>query len=305
MAKHLLVDLENVQPAASAVADWMSVEGKAWIFYGPHQHKLLAAFQALGDRVTLIPISRPGANSLDFHLVFYLGYLAAGNPKSEFTVLAKDTGYDPAIAHARLLTFAVKRMAALASVAAKSVAGSSTKLKAQMQPTLAINGSAAPKKIAAKKVPVAKRAAQAKMTSVKASPPAKTASKAAPPTATTPTMPKAVTISRKLVTASAGAALVASPMRAAPVAKPPVAKRSAVKPTIAIYRDVLAELRTSNRPGSLLALERRIQSRIGPTASPAKVQTVIDHLKTTDAIRLVQGQLVYFPDDPSTVLTKR
>lgn len=74
---------------------------------------------------------------------------------------------------------------------------------------------------------------------------------------------------------------------------------------ISIYRDVLAELRKPNRPQSLMALERRIQSKIGPTAAPNKVQIVIDHLRTTDAIRLVEGQLVYFPDASSTMLTKR
>ena len=116
MTKHLLVDLENVRPSAAAVADWMGAEGKAWIFYGPHQHKSLPSFRAMGDDVTLIPISRPGANSLDFHLIFYLGYLAAGNPKSEFKVLTKDTGYDPAIEHARILEFDVKRIDALSSV---------------------------------------------------------------------------------------------------------------------------------------------------------------------------------------------
>ena len=72
---HLLVDLENVQPTAAEVAAWMGASGRVWIFYAPQQLKLLRSFGALGDRVTLVPISRPGSNSLDFHLVFYLGQI--------------------------------------------------------------------------------------------------------------------------------------------------------------------------------------------------------------------------------------
>ena len=306
MAKHLLVDLENIQPAASAVADWMGAEGKAWVFYGPHQHKLLESFRALGERVTLIPISRPGANSLDFHLVFYLGYLAAGNPKSEFTVLAKDTGYDPAITHARLLTFAVKRVVALGSVTRKSVVESSVKTKTQKQPTMVIKSPVAAKKVAAKELMVEKSAVPAnKKTSAGTSPHTKRVPMAAPSAASTRAQPTGAVSGRTVATAPPRAAPRASPPERAPIAKPTVTKKSAVKPAISIYRDVLAELREPNRPRSLTALERRIQSKIGPAAAPSKVQIVIDHLKTIDAIRLVEGQLVYFPDEPGTVQSMR
>jgi len=269
MARHLLVDLENIQPIASAVADWIGAEGKAWIFYGPHQHKLLASFQALGDRVTLIPISRPGANSLDFHLVFYLGYLAAGDPKSNFTVLAKDTGYDPAIAHARLLTFAVKRISALGSVPANSGLEESVKTTRPRPATISTKSPAAAKS-AVKKSLLAKKAAPANKLAA----------------AKVPTAAKKV------------AKTVPAPRAAAPVAEPPVVTKSTAKPAIAIYRGVLADLRGPNRPRTLTALERHIQSRIGNTPATAKVQAVIDHLKTTDAIRLVDGKLVYFPQEP-------
>jgi hypothetical protein len=275
MAQHLLVDLENTQPIASAVADWIGAEGKAWIFYGPHQHKLPASFQALGDRVTLIPISRPGANSLDFHLVFYLGYLAAGNPKSNFTVLAKDTGYDPAIAHARLLTFAVKRISALGSVPTNSGLKESVKTTRPRPATISTKSPAAAKTSAAKKSLVAKKAAPANKLAA----------------AKVPTAAKKV------------AKTVPAPRAAAPVAEP-VATKSTAKPAIAIYRGVLADLRGPNRPRTLTALARHIQSRVGNTPAPAKVQAVIDHLKTTDAIRLVDGKLVYFPNDRTTVPAK-
>ncbi|MDT3678870.1 MAG: hypothetical protein ROZ64_08545 [Burkholderiaceae bacterium] len=66
---HLLIDLENVQPTAHAVDVWIGVDGTAWIFHSPQQQRLLAAFEALGERDAGANLSsRP--NSLDFHLVF-------------------------------------------------------------------------------------------------------------------------------------------------------------------------------------------------------------------------------------------
>ena len=116
---HLLVDLENVQPSPSDVEAWLKGEGQAWGFYGPNQLKRKADFELNSPRSTLIPISRTGPNSLDFHLVFYLGYLAAKHPLGRFVVLAKDKGYDPPIAHARTLAFSIQRMKALPATATK------------------------------------------------------------------------------------------------------------------------------------------------------------------------------------------
>ena len=110
---HLLIDLENVQPSPLEVEAWLGEAGEAWVFYGPHQLKRKAAFEVDSPRSTLVPIARPGANSLDFHLVFYLGYLAAKHPECRFVVLAKDTDYDPPIAHANTLAFSVERLPSL------------------------------------------------------------------------------------------------------------------------------------------------------------------------------------------------
>ena len=52
--------------------------------------------------MSIVPSSRPGKNSLDFHLVRYLGYLVAKNKtKARFIIVAADADYDPAIDHAR------------------------------------------------------------------------------------------------------------------------------------------------------------------------------------------------------------
>lgn len=128
-ARILLVDLESVQPAPTEVEGWMSDDGSAWIFHGPHQTKILPKYEALGTRVTLVPISRCGKNSLDFHLVFYLGYLTARNPKCTFAVLSRDKGYDPAITHARSLGFDLLRIDGLDSERPKKVSTSKAPMK--------------------------------------------------------------------------------------------------------------------------------------------------------------------------------
>ena len=133
---HLLVDLENVQPSPQEVEAWLGEAGEAWVFYGPHQLKRKAAFEVNSARSTLVPIARPGANSLDFHLIFYLGYLAAKHPECRFVVLAKDTDYDPPIAHARTLAFSVERLSSLSVAAPASVTTSTARPKsAATQPT--------------------------------------------------------------------------------------------------------------------------------------------------------------------------
>ncbi len=239
---HLLIDLENVQPTAQAVDLWIGVDGAAWIFYSPQQQKLLAAFAALGDRVTLVPISRPGPNSLDFHLVFYLGYLASRNATSKYVLLSKDHGYDPVIKHARLLGFSLRRVAALESASIVSDSNMTQSAPAaNATPKSRAKKTGTPKKVAVRKDVQAKKA---------------------PATKPVPALA-------------------------------PKKKHRAAKPVISIYRDVRADLAAPNRPRNLQALERHIQSRIGPESAPDKVQAVIDRLKTSDAIRVVGDQLVY------------
>lgn len=67
--------------------------------YGPQQLKRKAAFE--------VDIH---ANSLDVHLVFYLGYLTAKHLERRFVVLAKDIDYDPPLAHARTLAFSIEHL---------------------------------------------------------------------------------------------------------------------------------------------------------------------------------------------------
>lgn len=99
---YVLIDLENRRPAPEHVAAWMGDAGETWIFYGEQQINLLAKYLVLGEQVSIVPISRPGRNSLDFHLVLYLGFLVAKQKKgARFVVVAEDKDYDRAIEHAQ------------------------------------------------------------------------------------------------------------------------------------------------------------------------------------------------------------
>lgn len=257
MTTHLLVDLENVQPPASSVHDWLGETGKGWIFHGPHQHKRLAEYEALGERVTLVPIARTGSNALDFHLVFYLGYLLAREPSSECVVVTGDKGYDPAIEHARLLSFEVRRIPALGTT---SCAMAET--AAKTQGAMAATRQSAAKKPAAKKSATKKSAATkpgAKKSAVKKSAAKKPAAKN-------------------------------------PVAKKSAPKGSASAQTVdSVYRNVLAVLRAPNRPRTLSALERTIQARLGEGPAREKVKVVVDRLTTAKAISVADGRLSYSP----------
>lgn len=111
---YLLIDLQNRHPPPEDVASWIGSNGEAWIFYGEHEIGLLAPYMELGDRVSLVDISRPGKNSLDFHLVLYLGYLVGRHePGARFVIVAADGDYDSAIVHARSKGQKVERLEVL------------------------------------------------------------------------------------------------------------------------------------------------------------------------------------------------
>lgn len=171
---HLLVDLENVQPSPQEVEAWLGEAGEAWVFYGPHQLKRKAAFEVDSPRSTLVPIARPGANSLDFHLVFYLGYLAAKHPECRFVVLAKDTDYDPPIAHANTLAFSVERLPSLSIAVPASLKNSTAPSKAATSPPTKQRTAMPPKKTTAESV----RAALVQKTKGKVVPEVQVAQKA-------------------------------------------------------------------------------------------------------------------------------
>ncbi|MEQ1536243.1 MAG: PIN domain-containing protein [Burkholderiaceae bacterium] len=107
---HVLLDFENVQPSLEDLAKLAPNFTDVWLFYGSHQLKQAQQLALMHDRVTLVPISKSGNNSLDFHLTFYLGYVAAKHPDARLIVMSNDKGYDPMIVHAKILDFTVQRI---------------------------------------------------------------------------------------------------------------------------------------------------------------------------------------------------
>jgi PIN domain len=169
MELHVLIDFENVQPSFEDVNKLAPSFTDVWLFHGPQQIKIAQQWASMHERVTLVPISKSGKNALDFHLTFYLGYVAAKHPVAHLVVVANDKGYDPMIVHAKMLNFTVKRVGyktkAVATKVAPPAAKKSTSTAKVMPPKKAVPSKKTPtvvKKAAEKKPP-------AKKTSVKKS----------------------------------------------------------------------------------------------------------------------------------------
>ena len=184
---HVLLDYENVQPTEAELRALVPDAGQVWVFHGPHQRQVEERFASFGADVTVVPISKTGKNALDFHLSFYMGYIASRNQASAMVVVANDKGYEPMLEHARSMGFAARQVGHGQAKPASVKAVSAAKPAAKKAPAK----KAAAKKAAAKKAraaaPVAKKAPAKKLAPAKkveakpaASPPAKKAAVAAP-----------------------------------------------------------------------------------------------------------------------------
>jgi hypothetical protein len=95
----VLIDFENVQP--TNMGGLTGGPYKVKVFVGAKQTKIpfemARALQALDTEY--IQIDGNGRNALDFHIAYYIGRLAAEDPKSSFHVISKDKGFDPLIRH--------------------------------------------------------------------------------------------------------------------------------------------------------------------------------------------------------------
>jgi hypothetical protein len=116
MTRHyILVDFENVQPASLGALK----AGDAWIkvFAGQHQTRvdlgLAQALQPFGAHAEYIQITGSGKDALDFHIAFYIGRISAEHPSASFTIVSRDTGFDPLVKHLAKLRIACKRVATI------------------------------------------------------------------------------------------------------------------------------------------------------------------------------------------------
>ncbi|KPF42600.1 hypothetical protein IP87_08075 [beta proteobacterium AAP121] len=198
---HVLVDWENVQPREGDLRALVPDVTDVWIFHGPNQKVDPESYGSFGSRVTPVKIARSGKNALDFHLSFYMGYIASRHPDARFVVVSNDKGYGPMLEHAEELGFSARQAAFGASKpkanggpmftlaptptpAAKSAAPAAKKVAAKTTAAAKTASPAAPKPAAKKAAAKAPAKAPAKKAAAKKAP-AKTAAKTAPKKTTT------------------------------------------------------------------------------------------------------------------------
>jgi hypothetical protein len=273
--QHLLVDYENVQPTIDDLLKLAPKLTDVWLFHGPGQVKRAEQLKAAHERVTLVPHSGKGKNALDFHLSFYLGYVAAKHPNATLLVVANDKGYDSMLAHAKLLGFTATRMG-----------------------------------FKAKKAPASKKAAPAKKTTAKPAP----AKKAPAKKAADPNVPNAAAPARAASPAKKVVAKKAAPVQKAAAKKAPAVKAPAPKAAekhaateqaapmaapspadklVARARDSFSKM-GKNRPSKLTSLLRHLKSIVGQGATTDDADALSRRLEEAKVIQVV-GDLVLYP----------
>lgn len=175
----VLVDFENVQPGSLGALSPDTCDIK--VFTGAQQRKvelsLAQALQRFGACAEWIQITGSGKDALDFHIAFYIGRLSAGHEDASFTIVSRDTGFDPLVKHLAKLGIGCRRVAAIDAITpAGTLAAPAGKAPAKPRRR---GANAAPAKAAAPK-PVRAKAAPAPAAAAKKAPaprakPAKTA----------------------------------------------------------------------------------------------------------------------------------
>ena len=279
---HVLLDYENVQPTDSELRLLVPGARQVWVFHGPHQRQVEARFASFGADVTAVPISKTGKNSLDFHLAFYMGYIASRNHASAMVVVvvANDKGYEPMLEHARSMGFAARQVGyGQVKPAASAKTGSAVTSVPKKAPT---------KKAAAKKVPAKKVAAN--QPAVKVAPAKKAAVQKA--AARVPAAKKAP--AKKVATAKKVAARPAAttPAKKAAVAAP-VAAAMALAPVgtgtkvVALTPDSAATIKKltdslrkmgDKRPAKPSSLWRSLKLFLGTGATEESVEVALARL---------------------------
>ncbi len=277
---HVLLDYENVQPTESELRALVPDVSQVWVFHGPHQRQVEQRFASFGADVTAVPISKTGKNALDFHLSFYMGYIASRNQASAMVVVANDKGYEPMLEHARSMGFA-----------ARQVGHGEVKPAAPVKtspPATSAAKKAAAKKPAAKKVPAKKAAA--KQPAVKVAPAKKAAAKkavaAVPATKKAPgkkVAPAKKAAAKPAATPPAKKSLVAAPVVAAQALAPvgTGTKAVAMSPdSAATIKKLTESLRKmgDKRPTKPASLWRSLKSFLGAGAAESSVEVALARL---------------------------
>ena len=165
MTNFVLVDFENVQPGNMGLLKGGPFKIK--VFLGASQAKIslemAQALQTFGDDAEYIQVVGSGKDALDFHIAYYIGKLAAENPGAAFSIISKDTGFDPLVKHLKLKHVECRRSASIADIPhIKSAAPA--KASSQAAPKPVTPKPAAPKPVTPKPAAPKATAAPAKST---------------------------------------------------------------------------------------------------------------------------------------------
>ena len=108
---YLFIDYENVSPE---LITELSGNQIVLIFTGTNQSKinrdLVVSTQPFGKQIQWIVIEGNGKNAADFHISFYLGLYSEKEKTASFSILSKDTGFDPLVKHLILKGIKCKRI---------------------------------------------------------------------------------------------------------------------------------------------------------------------------------------------------
>ena len=282
---HVLLDYENVQPSDAELRALVPDVGQVWVFHGPHQREVEKRFASFGTGATAVPISKTGKNALDFHLSFYMGYIASRNPDSKMVVVANDKGYEPMLEHARAMGFVVRRQShGEVKAPAKRVASK----KAPAKKTAAKKSATKPvatKKPATKKAspaPVAKKTPAAKVAPAKKAAPPKQVGKKDGKAA--PGKLAAIPIS---VEALGPGAVVASPS----LIQPAIVSDSDIRRII----ENLRKVGVNRRPTKPAALRRLLKSLLAAGTGDASIEAALDNLVAAGIVSIDAASSVTYP----------
>lgn len=307
---HVLIDYENVQPTEAQVRALVPQATRLWVFHGPHQKDMAARFASFGSGLSIVPISQTGKNALDFHLSFYMGYIAARHPTGHFVVLANDKGYEPMLEHARQLHFDVRAIGLPRGRKAAAGAKAATPRKAAARPAAkpmaAPAVKAAPAAKAAPKAPAKAAPRPAAQAEAKPAPkPApKTAARKAParkaaaptpvPVAVSSAAPPQVVTQVAAKVATKTAKAPAAPRRKAAASQAPAAQTVSAAALAKVERG-LRRLDDPRRPSRLARLRGVLKSLLGNDASPEAINATLARLQAKGLVQVSAGGAVSYP----------
>jgi NTP pyrophosphatase (non-canonical NTP hydrolase) len=259
---HVLLDYENVQPSDAELRALVPDVGQVWVFHGPHQREVEKRFASFGTGATAVPISKSGKNALDFHLSFYMGYIASRNPDSKMVVVANDKGYEPMLEHAKAMGFEVRRQSH-GEVKPPAKKAAAKRVAAKKAPEKKVAATKAVAKPAAAKQPAAKKVA-AKAVSAKNVAPAKKSATA-----------------KKVAAKAPGPAAKGSAVMSPVVVKGVAAKSAVLVPdSAATLKKLTDSLRKmgDKRPTKPASLWRSLKSFLGAGAAESSVEVALARL---------------------------